>query len=484
MRYKALLLIVVLFSLAQAAFAAQGDPPSSTIAPYIALNAPIVAIEHVRVIDGTGAGPATDRTVVFAAGKIASIGPSSSASVPAGAKIVDGTNRTLMPGYVGTHNHLFTGVVPRAGMEIWREQPFSFPILYLAAGTTTIRTTGSFEPELELHVKQAIDAGEAIGPHIDVTSPYLTGPGGGEPQMVELRDAADARETVDFWADRGITSYKVYDHITHETLAAVIDEAHKRGLKVMGHLCTVGFSEAADLGIDELEHGLLVDTEFTPGKQPDKCPDQTASDRTLATIDINGAPMQAMIADLIKHHVVVSSTLPVFTSFAPQGPPRDTDAISMDLLAPEQRAMVTNITARIKKSARLANFYALVQKEMQFERAFVAAGGVLSAGPDPSGYGRVIAGPGDWQDLQLLVQAGFTPVQAIHIASQDGAIALGRADSIGTLQAGKNADAILVRGDPSANINDVENVEVVFKDGVGYDSKKLFAAVRGLVGRT
>jgi predicted amidohydrolase YtcJ len=120
---------------------------------------------------------------------------------------------------------------------------------------------------------------------------------------------------------------------------------------------------------------------------------------------------------------------------------------------------------------------------MQFERAFVAAGGVLSAGPDPSGYGRVIAGPGDWQDLQLLVQAGFTPVQAIHIASQDGAIALGRADTIGTLQTGKNADAILVLGDPSTNINDAQNVEIVFKDGVGYDSKKLFASVRGLVGR-
>jgi imidazolonepropionase-like amidohydrolase len=114
--------------------------------------------------------------------------------------------------------------------------------------------------------------------------------------------------------------------------------------------------------------------------------------------------------------------------------------------------------------------------------AFAKAGGLLLAGPDPTGNGGVLPGFGDQREIELLVEAGFTPSQAIQIGTENGAIYLGQRDRIGTLAPGKQADIVLIKGDPSSNIADIENVETVFKAGVGYDSKKLIDSVRGQVG--
>jgi imidazolonepropionase-like amidohydrolase len=365
--------------------------------------------------------------------------------------------------------------------------PFTFPRLYLAAGTTTIRTTGSMDIYYDLAVKRDVDAGAAPGPHIDVTSPYLTGPGNQDPQMDELRDADDARKTVDFWADHGVTSFKVYTNITHAALAAVIGEAHKRGLKVMGHLCSIGYREAAALGIDELEHGpFFTDTEFVDGKKADSCP-EAQQDASNAKLTVDGPEMTGLIADFVARHEPISSTLPVFESVLPNSPPDAVEQATLDLMAPNQRTEVVRIRKILANppaalKARLAPMATLMPKEMAFEVRFYRAGGILTAGPDPSGYGAVIAGLGDWREIELLVQAGLRPVEAIHAATQNGAIALGQNSTIGTIAAGKNADLILVDGDPATSISDIEKVETVFKDGVGYDSKKLLASVKGLVG--
>src|SRR5205814_10576813 len=116
----------------------------------------------------------------------------------------------------------------------------------------------------------AIAPGLLPGPHLDVTGPYLDGPGGGL-QMPELLGPQDARETVAFWAERGVTSFKAYTHITRDELRAAVSEAHKRGLKVTGHLCSVTYEEAAEIGIDNLEHGFFVNTASDPDKKPDAC---------------------------------------------------------------------------------------------------------------------------------------------------------------------------------------------------------------------
>ena len=124
----------------------------------------------------------------------------------------------------------------------------------------------------------------------------------------------------------------------------------------------------------------------------------------------------------------------------------------------------------------------LFRKEMDFERAFVAAGGLLLAGPDPTGNGGVLPGFGNQREVELLVEAGFSPVEAIQIATQNGARYLGREHEIGTLAPGKSADVLLIKGNPATHIADIENVEIVFKDGVGYDSGRLLESVRGQVG--
>jgi hypothetical protein len=125
----------------------------------------------------------------------------------------------------------------------------------------------------------------------------------------------------------------------------------------------------------------------------------------------------------------------------------------------------------------------LLKLDMQMENAFAAAGGLLLAGPDPTGSGVVVLGFGDQREIKLLVEAGFSPVQAIKIATWNGAIYLGKQDQIGSITVGKNADLVIIKGDPAASISDIEKVEFVFKDGVGYDSQKLIDSTKGRYGQ-
>jgi hypothetical protein len=140
------------------------------------------------------------------------------------------------------------------------------------------------------------------------------------------------------------------------------------------------------------------------------------------------------------------------------------------------------LSARTKVAEGKGSGAELLKKEMQFERDFVKAGGLLLSGADPTGYGGVLAGFGDQRQTELLVEAGFTPLEAMHIVTQNGAEFLGEGDRIGTLTAGKRADLVVIKGDPSQTIEDIENVEIVFKDGIGYDSRKLIDSVQGAVG--
>jgi len=457
---------------------------SPEVKAFVTMDAPTVALAHVKVIDGTGAAPKDDQTIVITNGRIQSVGNAAKAAIPADAKVLDLRGYTVIPGMVGMHDHLFYP----AGGGWFTEMGFSFPRLYLAGGVTTIRTTGSLDPYTDIELKKQIDAGKAPGPKIRVTGPYLEGEGSFAIQMHALTGAEDARKTVAFWAEQGATSYKAYMFITRAELGAAVDEAHKRGLKVTGHLCSVSFREAVALGIDDLEHGLLVDTDFVPDKKPDACPPTGPTLLQLAQIDIKGPEVQQTIRELVAHHVAVTSTLPVFEMFLPDRP--SLQQRMLDALSPDARAAFLANKVRVGDPAFLRQRYgaetspwpALLKKEMQFERAFVEAGGLLLAGEDPTGIGGVIAGFGDQREVELLVEAGFTPIEAIRIASFNGAQFIGEADRIGSIAPGMQADLVVIHGDPSANIADIEKVETVFKDGIGYDSAKLINSVRGLVG--
>lgn len=466
------LLAILLLTGCTLSFAQQ---PGQSTKNFIRVQAPVIELEHVRVIDGTGVAARTGQTILISNGVISAMGNDGSVQVPSDAKRMDLTGYTALPGLVGMHDHLFYP----AGGALYHDMPFSFPRLYLALGVTTIRTTGSVEPYLDLELKKAVEAGKLIGPKMNATGPYLEGQGAFTLQMHELTGPDDARRMVEYWISEGAGSFKAYNVLTRAELKAAIQTAHKHHIKVTGHLCSIGFREAAALGIDDLEHGLTVDTEFFPGKQPDVCPNPNQAAAAAAKLDVNGPEIQETIKTLVSHHVALTSTLPVFEQFVPSRP--DEPQKVLDALSDDARKAYQDNRKRVAQR-KDSPWPVMFQKEMQFERAFVKAGGTLLAGLDPTGIGGVIAGYGDQRELELLVEAGFTPVEAIKIYTLNGAQFLGLADHIGSLEKGKQADIVLVKGDPGTKIEDVENVDVVFKDGVGYDSKKLVESVKGQVG--
>jgi imidazolonepropionase-like amidohydrolase len=456
---------------------------SPQVRNFVKVDAPVVALTHVRVIDGTGAPAREDQTIVISHGKIESVGDAATASVPKDAQILDLHGYTVIPGLVGMHDHLFYPM----GNAIFGEMGYSFPRLYLAGGVTTIRTTGGLEPYTDIELKKLIDLGRMPGPKIHVTGPYLEGHGSFAVQMHALTSPDDATKTVNFWLDEGVDNFKAYMNITPDELSAAVVAAHKRGAKVTGHLCSVGFREAAAIGIDDLEHGLLVDTEFFPWKKPGECPQNLDYD-FISKLDIQSGPVHDMILDLVQHHVAVTSTLPVFEMSVPGRPPIQQRVL--DALTTDSRSYVLANKVRSSDTAAIHDRYhsdtspwpAAFKKEMEFEYAFSKAGGLLLAGLDPTGMGGVIAGFGDQREVELLVEAGFTPLEAIHIATYNGAQFMGDLDRIGTIAVGKQADLVVIKGDPSKQIEDIEKVETVFKDGIGYDSAKLIESVRGMVG--
>jgi imidazolonepropionase-like amidohydrolase len=463
--------------------------PSAEVHKFVAYDDAVIALTHVRVIDGTGAAAVPDRTVVLREGKIASV-TDGTAPVPAGARVIDLTGRSVVPGLVGMHDHLMYTAsinfdeddkIPAPGFLV-TELAFSAPRLYLASGVTTMRTTGSIEPYTDLNIRHLIDSGKMPGPHIDVSGPYLEGSDSFFPQMAALTEPEQARKTVAFWAAQGATSFKAYMNISEAVLGAAIKEAHHQGAKITGHLCAVDYRQAAALGIDDLEHGpIYTDSEFVQGRKKDTCPSGAAIVASWEKLDVDSPPVRALMDDLIKHNVAVTSTLPVFEASITTRPVlsrRQTTMMSSESL----RSYLAARNSAAVNPARAEKAEAALKKEMAFELAFVRAGGLLLAGPDPTGNGGVLPGFGDQREVELLVEAGFTPVEAIHIATANGARYEKQLDHIGTIQAGKQADLVVLKGDPSEHIADIENVEIVFKDAVGYDPAKLINSVRGMVG--
>jgi len=441
--------------------------------PYLKIDGAVVAITHVRVIDGTGAPARADQTLVLRDGKIAAMGPSASTAVPEGATIVDGAGKSVMPGLVMLHEHLYYPTGP----GVYGQLGASFVRLYLAGGVTTMRTAGNENGFMDMALARGTESGDIVGPAIDATAPYLNGPRPGSLQMTTLKDEADARRHVDYWADQGATSFKAYMQITRAELAAAIDQAHKRGLKVTGHLCSVTLGEAADLGIDNLEHGFAAATDFFANKQPDVCPGQTQGQQSVVAADVNGEPVKALIKKLIDKKVALTSTLTVFETFTPGRPLPP----GLDVLVPDLRTQFETSYQRTQNS-QTSVYRQLFPKMMALELAFAKAGGLLVAGTDPTGGGGVIPGYSNQRQIELLVEEGFTPLEAIKVATLNGAIYLGRDKTIGSIVVGKQADLMLVTGDPSTTIADVRRVDTVFRKGIAFDPVKLIDSAKGKVG--
>ncbi len=464
----ALVLVVMLVATGSRSEAQESRRPPE-LQQFVAVEAPVVVLRNVKVIDGTGGPSKENQTIVIRGERIASVGPASAARVPEGALVLDLAGHTVIPGLVGLHNHsYYTAVGGRAA-----QLSFSGPRLYLAAGVTTIRTTGARHPYEELNLKREIDAGRVIGPTMFTTGPYLTGQRGSL-TMTRLNGPEDARRVVRYWAEEGVSWFKAYTEISRAELGAAIDEAHKHGVKVTAHLCSVTYSEAVDLGIDNLEHGLFANSEYDPRKQPDECPPGFWSG--YENLDIRSEPVQRTIRKMVDRGVAMTSTLVVYEISVRDRPPIDERVF--EVLAPE---IARDVRAAAEQRRKDGLSPVILQKAMEFEYAFARAGGLLAAGVDPTGYGAAPPGLGDQRNFELLLEAGFTPVEVVQIMSANGAKVLGISDSVGTVEAGKIADLLVIQGDPEREGN-IRNVRIVFRRGVGWDSAKLIESVKGIVG--
>jgi imidazolonepropionase-like amidohydrolase len=448
--------------------------------PSVSVRAPVIALTHATVIDGRGNAPRADQTLVIREGRIVAIGNAADIALPAGARTLDLTGKTVIPGLVMLHEHLYFTARANANAPFHINQlDYSAPRLYLACGLTSVRTGGSIEPYTDLQIKARIDRGAMPGPKLHLTAPYLEGMPSVIAQLHPVDGPDDAVRLVNFWADKGFTSFKLYMHIAKDSAGAAIRTAHQRGLKVTGHIGALTYREAADLGIDNLEHGFYAATDFVRGKKENELPVPAAVNASVDALDLDGPEATALIKHLIEKRVALTSTLPVFEAGVPGRP--ILTAREMDAYSALARENYLTTWARVN-GPNDGRAVARFKKMLALEKKFHAAGGLLVAGTDPTGYGAVIPGHGSLRELELLVEAGLTPVEAIQVASFNGARHLGVDKDVGSLEVGKAADLSVVAGNPASRISDIRKIETVFKDGVGYDSQKLLDAVKGFVG--
>ncbi len=470
---------IILASLGAAALALCPALRAADARPEISVKAPVVALVHARVIDGLGTPASLDQTIVIRDGRIAALGAPDSVAVPAGATVIDLSGKTVIPGLVMLHEHMYYAV--RVGSHPFHtnQMDYSFPRLYLACGITTIRTGGSVEPYADMEIRRRVEAGEMPGPRIHLTAPYIEGPPSPIAQLHAVSGPEDAVSLVNYWADQGFTSIKLYMHVTPEVAGAAIAAAHKRGMKATGHIGALTYGEAADLGIDDLEHGFFASTDFVRGKKVGEIPLPTVMDQSLETLRADSPGFDALVAKLIGKGVAITSTLSVFEGFVAGRPLLS--ARELEVMSEPARENYLAGYARYNRKGA-PGFAPVFENLMKLEKVYSDRGGLLVAGTDPTGAGNAIAGFGSLREVELLVEAGFSPVQAIHVASLNGARFLGVDKDVGSIEAGKLADLVVVAGDPSASIQEIRKVETVFKGGVGYDAQVLVDSVRGCVG--
>ena len=451
---------------------AQSRPTLSPLTrQFVVEDAPVIALRHVRLIDGTGAPVRDNQTVVLTDGRITAVGDDALVTLPAGAKVHDLSGTTLIPGLYDLHAHQY--FYSSAGLT---QMAVSAPRLYLGGGITTVRTAGAQMPYDEMNTKRDIDRGLAPGPRMHLSGPYLDGPDPGPGRDRRLETPEEARRVVAYLASEGVTWLKFQGGISRAVLGAAIEEAHKHQMGVTGHLCSVSFREAAALGIDNLEHGFITNSDWVPDREPDRCSPKNM--RIQADVDVDSPAVDSTIRELLARKVALTSTLSVYELFVTGRAQVTPEALEM--IAPAARAVVVS---ELEATNQGNGFVPprLFQKMMQFERKWVTAGGLLAAGVDPWGNGS-LPGFGDHRNYELLIEAGFTPVEVIKIMAANGAQVLREINQRGTITIGKRADLVVLDGDLPATPAVIRNVRLVFKDGIGYDAPKLRLSAKAMVG--
>ena len=430
-------------------------------------------LQNLKILDGTGNSALEDMDIWIEGEIIKEVGKDLPA--PPGATVLDMSGKSAIPGFVMLHEHMF---YPKStpdeayGLD---QMSYSFPLLYLAGGVTMMRTAGSIMPQADVSIKNWINEGKIPGPKMDVTSPHMDREGLPIVELFTFDNTEEAMKQVDFYADLGVTSIKVYNFINKDDLKAIVDAAHSRNMKVTGHLCSITYREAADIGIDNIEHGFASCPDFLSDKVPDQCNPFMKS--AFLQTDPNSEQVQGLIDHLVKKNVALTTTINVFDPYTgreivPGG--------GLRALAPLAKEKVYQRWASMQGKDSLD--YLFFNKLKVMDKMFYDAGGLLVAGTDPTYDGRIVPGYANMRLLEILVEMGFSTSEAVKICTLNGAKYLELNESIGTIETGKIADLIIMSDNITDNVSAIRSDKIVFKNGIGYNSEKLFKAAEGLVG--
>jgi imidazolonepropionase-like amidohydrolase len=412
----------------------------------------VIALVGAVLIDGTGSAPVIDSTVVIKNGRIVSAGPRSAAKIPKNAAIVDVHGKFILPGLWDMHAHF--------------EQVEWGPI-YLAAGVTTVRDCGN-EFEFITAVRDAIAKGKGLGPRL-----LLAGVVDGSGQYSLGVQAVDTPEQARMWTDRyhaaGFQQMKIYSSVKLEEVKIIADEAHRLGMTVTGHV-PIGLNayQVIDAGQDQINHiGYIGDIMHEP-LPPDA--DRKARAEAVLSVDFNSPAAQKAVAFLKAHHTVVDPTIALSEFFtATSAKPPASIEPGVTKVAPELAEQLTDVGPPTERSELSAKLFA---KELGIVGVLHRAGIPIVAGTD-----QTVPGHSLHREIELYVQAGFTPMEAIQAASLVPARVMGLEKEVGTVEAGKRADVIVVDGDPLADIRNSRNVELTIANGKMYKSSELWRSV-------
>ncbi len=442
-------------------------PSKSNLSDYsksfVLLDTPKIALINAKVYDGTGNSPKTNQTILLQNGMIVAIRNSDDIQLADNFYPVDLRGKTVLPGIIGMHNHMR---IPRSAILA------TSPKLYLAAGVTTIQTCGTGNPYEEIAIAKSIDNGEQPGPEIINSGPYFTGPEG-KTNFIRFTDEKMVRDTIKYWANKGVKWLKVYRNTRPSDLQVIVDEAHKNNLKVTGHLCATTYTEAVRIGIDAIEHGFIHNYDHATERETGVCSGNTDF-RTNLPIDSEA--VKKVQKRLIEKGVAIGSTLAIFEAQAYM----EADARDLEVMAPFHQEAYRQRKIRYQEQGEDWYFKKeWLKKSMAYELQFFRQGGLLVAGLDPGLHN--MPGFGDQKNYELFLEAGFKPEEAIQVMTSNGARLLERWD-IGTIEVGKVANLVILDGDLERNPKIIRNVETVFKNGIAYNPNRLIHSVKGNVG--
>ncbi|NVK56613.1 MAG: amidohydrolase family protein [Alteromonadaceae bacterium] len=440
-------------------------PPSDYYQSFLAYGGDKVALKNVTLLDGKGSAPKSHQTIFIDNGVIVEVGDSSGREKLENYQYLDLNGHTVIPGLIGTHNHMR---LPQGALL------HTSPKMYLASGVTTIQTCGTGHPEEELAIKKNISQQLQPGPDIVASSPYFTGPDG-RGNFISFTSEAEVRETISFWANKGIEWFKVYMHTRPQDLAIIVDEAHKHGAKVTGHLCATTFIEAANAGIDAIEHGFIHSYDHAHGHVQAQC---SGSRDFRSSIDINSDEVNHIQQTLIANNVAISATPAIFEAQTVRG--GVADERTLKALSPFHKNDYHQ--RRERMTERKESWYFKedwLPRSLEYELAFFRKGGLLTAGPDPGLHN--LPGFGDQRNYELFVEAGFKPREAIQVMTSNGARLLGK-DDVGSIEAGKKANLVVLEGNLVEDASVIREVAYVVKEGDIFNPKALLEGIEGHVG--